>query len=92
MHTDIAPKEMPTGSANYPAGHTDSQIVPNPADAGKAFANLAARFALAGHILSYSNPADGAGMYYAVRWGMSRALPDLQAAAHFLAQIGGGNV
>ena len=89
MHTDTTPKEKPTGSANNPAGHTDSQIVPNLADTGKAFANLAARFALAGHILTRCNPADGAGLYYAARWGMSRALPDLQAAAHFLAQIGG---
>ena len=57
---------------------------------GKAFASLAARFALAGHTLTRSNPADGAAMYHAGRWGLSRALPDLQAAAHFLAQIGGG--
>ena len=27
MHTDQAPKERPTGSANNPAGHTDSVIV-----------------------------------------------------------------
>ena len=59
---------------------------------GKAFATLAVRFALAGHTLTRSNPADGAAMYYAARWGLFRALPDLQAAAHFLAQIGGGNV
>jgi hypothetical protein len=89
MHTDTMPKEMPTGSANYPAGHTDSLIVPNPAGAGNDFASLAARFALAGHTLMRSNPADGAALYYAGRWGLSRALPDLQAAAHFLAQIGG---
>ena len=57
---------------------------------GKAFATLAARFALTGHTLTRSNPADGAAMYYAGRWGLSRALPDLQAAAHFLAQIGSG--
>ena len=57
---------------------------------GKAFATLAARFALAGHTLTRSNPADGAVMYYAGRWGLSRVLPDLQAAAQFLAQIGGG--
>jgi hypothetical protein len=90
MHTDTTPKENPTGSANNPAGHTDSQIVPKLADTGNDFANLAARFALAGHALTRSNPADGAAMYHAGRWGLSRALPDLQAAAHFLAQIGGG--
>ena len=92
MHTDTTPKERPTGSANNPAGHTDNQIVPNPADAGNDFASLAARFALAGHTLTGSNPADGAAMYHAGRWGLSRVLPDLQAAAHFLVQIGGGNV
>ncbi len=59
---------------------------------GKAFATLAARFALAGHALTRSNPADGAVMYYAGRWGLHRALPDLEAAARFLMQIGGGNV
>ena len=56
---------------------------------GKAFATLAARFALAGHTLTRSNPADGAVMYYAGRWGLSRALHDLHAAAQFLTQIGG---
>ena len=56
---------------------------------GKAFATLAARFAMTGHTLTRSNPAADAAMYYAGRWGLSRALPDLQAAAQFLAQIGG---
>lgn len=28
MRTDTTPKEKPTGSANYPAGHTDPAIVP----------------------------------------------------------------
>lgn len=92
MHTDTTPKEKPTGDGNPTAGHTDSQTVQNPADAGKTFANLAVRFAQAGHTLTCSNPANGAAMYYATRWGLSRALPDLQAAANFLAKIGGGNV
>ena len=69
-----------TNKLNFPTGQVE----------GKAFASLAARFALAGHTLTRSNPADGAAMYHAGRWGLSRALPDLQAAAHFLAQIGGG--
>jgi hypothetical protein len=89
MHTDTTSKEKPTGSANYPAGHTDREIVAAADDTGKRFAALAARFALAGHTLTRSNPTDGAALYYAGRWGLSRALPDLQAAAHFLAQIGG---
>ena len=69
-----------TDKLNFPTGQVE----------GKAFASLAARFAVAGHTLTRSNPADGAAMYYAGRWGLSRALSDLQAGAHFLAQIGGG--
>lgn len=71
-----------TNDLNFPTGQRE----------GKAFATLAARFALAGHTLTRSSPADGAVMYYAGRWGLFRALPDLEAAALFLTQIGGGNV
>ena len=67
-----------TNDLNFPAGQCE----------GKAFATLAARFALAGHTLTRSNPADGAVLYYAGRWGLSRALHDLDAAAQFLTQIG----
>jgi hypothetical protein len=88
MHTDTTPKEKPTGSANNPAGHTDSEIVSSTAGAGNTFDSLAARFALAGHALTCSNPAVGAGLYCVGRWGFFRALPDLQAAAQFLVQIG----
>ena len=69
-----------TNDLNFPTGQRE----------GKAFATLAARFALAGHTLTHSNPADGAVMYYAGRWGFSRALHDLDAASQFLTQIGGG--
>ena len=69
-----------TNDLNFPTGQRE----------GKAFATLAARFALAGHTLTRSNPADGAVLYYAGRWGLSRALHDLDAAAQFLTQIGGG--
>ena len=92
MHTGTTQSKKPTGDGNPTAGHTDSQTVPDAAGIDKMFATLAARFALAGHTLTRGNPADGAAMYYAGRWGLSRALPNLQAAAHFLAQIGGGNV
>ena len=69
-----------TNNLNFPARKRD----------GKAFATLATRFALAGHTLTHSNPADGAVLYYAGRWGLSRALNDLDATAQFLATIGGG--
>ena len=68
-----------TNNLDFPTGQRE----------GKAFATLAARFALAGHTLTRSNPADGAVLYYAGRWGLSRALHDLDAAAQFLTQIGG---
>ena len=71
-----------TNDLNFPTGQRE----------GKAFATLAARFALAGHTLTRSNPVDGAVMYHAGRWGLHRALPDLEAAAQFLAVIGGVNV
>ena len=91
MHTDTTPKEMPTGSANYPAGHTDSQMVPNPAGAGNDFAALAARLELASHTLSRSNVEDGASIFYPGRRSLSRSLPDLQPAANLLALIGGAH-
>ena len=89
-HTTTHEKSPGTCDSNGLAADTTGADFPTAAHDGKAFASLAARFALAGHTLSRSNPADGAGLYYAARWGMSRALPDLQAAAHFLVQIGGG--
>ena len=74
LHTDTI------NDLNFPTGQRE----------GKAFATLAARFALIGHTLTRSDPADGAVMYYAGRWGLSRALHDLDAAAQFLVTIGGG--
>jgi len=89
MHTDTTPKEMSAGDGNSKAGHTYHQTVSNAESTDKMFAKQALRFALAGNTLASIKPADGAAMYNAVRWGLSRALPDLQAASHFLAVIGG---
>lgn len=55
----------------------------------KAFATLAARFALSGHSLMRGNPADGAAAFYAMRWGYLKVLPTLDAAHAFLDKIGG---
>lgn len=83
-------KKMPAGSVNYPAGHTDTQIVPGHADAGnKVFATLRAQFALRGHALYTAHSAYGDVTYYAKRWGLVRYLPTLDDARQFLAQIGG---
>ena len=89
MHTDTQQNKKPTGSANYPAGHTDNQSLSSDADTGKSFAALADRYAEVGHTLTRSIAPDGAVTYYVGRWGLARALPDLQAAAAFLARIGG---
>ena len=92
MHTDTTPKEKPTGSANNPAGHTDSSILPTAEKIGnpeKTFATLRAQFALRGHRLERAFHGDSREpTYYAERWGMVRWLPTLHDAAMFLAQIG----
>ena len=56
---------------------------------GKAFATLAAGYAMAGHALHRSDPNDGAVTYWAERWGLMRYLPTIDAARQFLDQIGG---
>lgn len=90
MHTTTHEKAHGCDLVGFQNDTTNGADFPTAEREGKAFATLAARFALVGHTLTRSNPADGAAMYYAGRWGLSRALPDLQAAAQFLAQIGGG--
>ena len=90
--THTTTKEKAPGTCNSKGLGTDTTNdlnIPTGQREGKAFATLAARFALAGHTLTRSNPADGAVMYYAGRWGLSRALQDLEAAAQFLTQSGG---
>lgn len=92
MHTDT-PKEKPTGSANNPAGHTDTCIIDAAEKTGntdKTFATLRAQFALHGHSLHRTDPSDGVVTYWAERWGLVRYLPTLHDAALFLAQIGAG--
>ena len=90
-HTDPTNGKSP-GAINTEGLTTDTSDdlnLPTEQRESKAFATLAARFALAGHTFTRSNPADGAVMYYAGRWGLSRALDDLDAARQFLTQIGG---
>ncbi len=79
-----AAKVLDTPEAALQNSHPDSTLE-------KTFATLAARFALAGHTLTRSNPTDGAVIYYASRWGFTRAFNDLQTAANFLTQIGGAS-
>jgi hypothetical protein len=82
-HTDQ--KEKPAGDSTSPAGHTDRVIIPEAAENDKAFATLAAEFALAGHALMRNER----GSLFAMRWGQIKPLADLGEAKRFLAQIGG---
>ena len=59
MRTDTPRMEKPTGSANYPAGHTDRQIVPATPDTGKAFSDLQVAYAVRGHTLYRITAPDG---------------------------------
>ena len=69
--------------------HTNGADFPTTAQQGKEFSTLAAGFALAGHALHRSDPKDGSVTYWAERWGLVRYLPTIDAARHFLEQIGG---
>ena len=88
-HTTTHEKAHGYDPVSFPTDTTKELSFPTEQCEGKAFATLAARFALAGHTLTRSNPADGAVLYYAGRWGLSRALHDLDEASQFLTQIGG---
>lgn len=56
----------------------------------KAFATLAAQFALLGYVLIKGDPAiDGQALYYAMRLGALQPLATLEAAAHYLAALVG---
>jgi hypothetical protein len=89
MHTETTQKEKPTGDGNPTAGHTDGASVTQYGDDQKRFATLAAQYALAGHALTRSSPADGAQTFYTSRWGHIKPLASLDAAARFLVEIGG---
>jgi hypothetical protein len=82
-HTDQNKK--PTEDATSSAGHTDTSIIPGAGENDKAFATLAAEFALAGHALMRGER----GSLYAMRWGQIKLLADLGDAKRFLLQIGG---
>jgi hypothetical protein len=58
----------------------------------KAFATLAAQYAISGLALIKGDPAvDGQARYFALCWGsMAKPLPDLDAAGAYLATLGSG--
>ncbi len=89
MTINTTPKVMPTGGCNPTAGAINDLDFPIVQRPGKAFETLRAAFALRGHTLHRSDPADGQVTYWAERWGVGRYLPTLHDVALFLAQIGG---
>ena len=82
-------KEMPTGGCNPTAGAINDLHFPTATQPGEAFETLRAAFALQGHTLRRTDPADGPVSHWAERWGLVRYLPTLHDAPLFLAQIGG---
>jgi hypothetical protein len=68
---------------------TNDLDTPTGQRADKAFNTLAAQLALQGHTLTRTNPNDGPVTYHASRWGIVRALPDLEAVAAFARMVGG---
>jgi len=90
MHTDITPKEMPTGSDNSTAGHNHALIGSDPATTEKqVFANLRAEFARRGYMLLCIGRAGGGVCYYAGYAEEVYPLPTPEDVQHFLARIGG---
>lgn len=90
MAINTTPKEKPTGDGNPTAGGAINALnFPTGQRAGKAFSTLRAAYALKGHILHRTEPADGEVMYWAERWGLVRYLPTLHDLTLFLVQIGG---
>ncbi|MBC7601416.1 MAG: hypothetical protein H7255_01995 [Ramlibacter sp.] len=55
----------------------------------KTFANLAARFALAGFSLNRTTAGDGSVPFVVSRWGFLRPMHSLEEAQQFLKQIQG---
>ena len=90
MAINTTPKEMPAGDGNPTAGSAINDLnFPTTERNDKAFSTLRAAFAMKGHTLHRTDPADGPVSYWAERWGLVRHLPTLHDAALFLAQIGG---
>jgi hypothetical protein len=92
MSTDSTPqKRKPTGSANSTAGGTDREIFAGQRSSDKhlgtkEFRNLSARFALQGHALYRTDPADGRVLYFIERLGLIQ-LTTLDIAMDILAKL-----
>lgn len=83
-------KEKPTVETNSTSGCAINDLdFATGKRKNNAFAKLREAFALQGHALHRSDPADGPVSYWVERWGLFRYMPDLDAVEHFLRRIGG---
>lgn len=88
MYTRNNAMKKPAGDVNPSAGRTYKLTVQTSAEQDKAFATLAAGFALVGHSLVRVS-TDGSAIY-AMPWGLIKPLANMYGAKRFLARIGGG--
>ncbi|MCU0924591.1 MAG: hypothetical protein MUF44_00690 [Hydrogenophaga sp.] len=90
MTINTTPKEMPTGDGHPTAGNTINDLdSPTIERREKVFETLRACYAMKGHALHRTDPADGPVTFWVERWGLVRHLPTIDAARRFLDQIGG---
>ena len=90
MTINTTSKEMPTGDGNPTAGGAINNLNCSTIQRNdKAFSTLRTAYALKGHTLYRTDPADGPVIYWAERWELVRYLPTIDTARRFLEQIGG---
>jgi hypothetical protein len=77
MTLDLLTTPVSTNDLDYPTGQRG----------GKAFATLAARFALLGYQLARTDANDGPVSYYSARFGQFTCLPALCDVQRLLAQL-----
>lgn len=78
--------EQAAGRATTTKHGPDHNLI---SDESATFSQLEAKFAKAGHRLRQKTAPDGTVYYLASRWNLFRHLKGLEAAAAFLAVIGG---
>lgn len=89
MFINTTPNEKSTGDSYASVDTINDLDFPTTHREGKAFASMRAAFALKGHSLRCTDPADGPVTYWVERWGQIRYLHSLDEVAMFLGHIGG---
>lgn len=90
MTINHIPQEKSDGGSDLTAATAYNDLdLPIPDRRNKAFASLQAAFAIKGHALHRTDPADEPVTFWVERWGLIKQLPTIDAARRFLEQIGG---